>query len=56
MGTQFILRILLSLGRYKTEIDLLQHGSLRESFRYAILIGPGNDDESLQNYSDQVVF
>ena len=54
METQFILRILLSLGLYKTEIDPIQHGSLRESFRYAKLIGPENDDEYLQNYSDRV--
>ena len=53
METQFILRILLSLGLYKTEIDPIQHGSLRESFRYAKLIGPENDDVSLQNYSDR---
>ena len=52
-GTPFILHILLSLGHYKTEIDLLQHGSLRESFCYAKFIGPENDDESLQNYSDR---
>ena len=54
MGTKFILLILLSLGRYRTEIELLQHVSLRESFCYAKLIGPENDDESLQSYSDQV--
>jgi hypothetical protein len=54
MGTQFILHILLSLGRYKTEMDLLQHRSLRESFRYARLIGPEDDNESLQRYSNKV--
>ena len=54
MGTHFILHILLSLGRYKTEMDLLQHRSLRESFRYAKLIGPEDDDESLQKYSNEV--
>ena len=27
---------------------------MRESFRYAKLIGPENDDVSLQNYSDRV--
>ena len=54
MVTQLILHILISLGRYKTEIDLLQHVSLREPFRYAKLIGPENDDEYLQNYSDRV--
>ena len=52
-GTPFILHILLSLGHYKTEIDLLQHGSLRESFCYAKLIGPENYYESLQNYYDR---
>ena len=54
MVTRFILYILLSLGCNKTEIDLLQHGLLGESFRYAKFIGPENDDDSHQNYSGRV--
>ena len=53
-GTQFILHILLSLGRYVTEIDLLHQVSLKESFRYAKLIGQNNDEDSLQLYSNNV--
>ena len=54
MGTQFILHILLSLGRYTTEIDLILQPSLRDSFRYAKLIGSEDNIESLQKYSDEV--
>ena len=54
MGTQFILHILLSVGRYSTEIDLLKHSTLRESFRYAKLIGSREDDDSLEIYSSEV--
>ena len=53
-ATQFILHILLSLGRFRTEIDLCQHRTLRESFRYAKLIGPKNDEKSLEQYSDKL--
>ena len=53
-GTQFILHILLSLGRYVTEIDLLRQVSLKELFRYAKLIGQNNDEDSLQLYSNDV--
>ena len=45
---------MLSLGRFRTEIDLCQHRTLRESFRYAKLIGPKNDEESLEQYSDEL--
>ena len=51
---QFILHLLLSLGRYKTEIDLVQHASLRDAFRYAKLIGNNNDKESLLKYNDNI--
>ena len=54
MGCQFLLHILLSLGRFTTEIDLIQHESFRESFRYAKLIGNEDDDQSLQQYSNDV--
>ena len=54
MGTQFLLHILLSLGRFITEIDLIQHESFRESFRYAKFIGIEDDDNSLQQYSNDV--
>ena len=43
MGTQFLLQLLLSLGRYVTALDLLQHATLRELFWYAKLIGSCND-------------
>ena len=54
MPHQFILHILLSLGRFQTEIDLNQHTSLRNAFRYAKLIGLNNDEESLRQYSDKL--
>ena len=55
MGHQFILHILLSMGRFETEVDLTLHSSLRKSLRYAKLIGPNDDNESLQQYSKDLL-
>ena len=51
---QFILHLLLLLGRYETEMDLVRHASLRDAFRYAKLIGNNNDEESLLQYNDNI--
>ena len=51
LGPRFILHLLLSLGHFETELDLLLKPNLRESLRYAKLIGPSNDKEDLQRYS-----
>ena len=56
LGVQFIHHILISLGRFTTEIDLTMQPSIRESLRYATLIGPSNDEEDLQRYSDQLLY
>jgi len=42
------------LGRFSTEIDLSLHGTIRERLRYAKLIGPNNDEDSLQRYSNEL--
>ena len=55
MGPRFILHILLSLGEFDTEMDLILHRTLRESLRYAKLIGPLDDDASLKEYSNQIL-
>ena len=44
---------MLSLGEFDTELDLILHQTLRESLRYAKLIGPLDDDASLKEYSNQ---
>lgn len=54
-GVNFILHILLSLGEFETEIDLTTHKSLRECLRYANLIGPSNDPQDLETYSDNLL-
>ena len=54
MSHQFNLHILLSLGIYSTEFDLLQGESLHDSFEYAIIIGNKDDMVSLQYYSNNV--
>ena len=54
MGAQFLLHILLSMGRFSTEIDLMQQSSLRKSFMYAKLIGLNEDEESLEKYADDM--
>ena len=53
--SQFILHILLSLGHFITEVNLLIHPNIRESLRHAKLIGPSNDPNCLQNYSDKLL-
>ena len=55
MGVQFLLHIMLSLGRFSTEIDLTTHASIRECFRYAKLIGPSDDPTDLEHYSNQLL-
>ena len=54
MTTSFIIHFLLSEGEFETEIDILLHNSLRESFRYCKLIGPNDDEESLKHYANQL--
>ena len=54
-GVQFILHIMLSLGKFDTEIDLTLHQTLRDSLRYAKLIGPSNEPEDLRQYSNDLM-
>ena len=51
-AVQFLLHLMLSLGRFSTEIDLTTHISIRECLRYAKLIGPSDDPLDLENYSN----
>ena len=48
MSLQFLNHIMLSFGRYVTDLDLSLHGPIRETFRDAKLIGMNDDKESLQ--------
>ena len=43
------------MRQFEREFDLLLHTNLRESFRYAKLIGPLNDTDSLMEYSNQLL-
>ena len=54
-GIKFLLHILLSMGRFSTEINLTVNSTLRECFQKAKLIGDLNDEESLQQYSNFVL-
>ena len=47
----FLTHVILSLGKYDTEIDALTHSSFRDSFRAAHLIGPSDDIDDLKQYS-----
>ena len=38
MGVQFILHIMLSMGRFSTEIDLIMHNTIRDSLIYVKLV------------------
>ena len=55
MGHQSILHLLLSMGRFETEVDLTLNESLRASLRYTKLIGPENDEEYLRQYSKDLL-
>ena len=52
MAPEFILHILLSMGRFHTEREILLQPSLRDSFKNAKLIGTEIDNESLTSYSN----
>ena len=51
----FLHHILLSMGQFDTEVDLLMYDSISDAFRYAKLIGQHNDSESLQRYSNKLL-
>ena len=44
------------MGHYETEVDLILHPTLRDSFRAAKLIGPSDDPESLKLYSNKLLY
>lgn len=47
MGTHFLYHIMLSLGRFETELDITTQQSMRDSLRYCKLIGDSIDEDSL---------
>ena len=55
MGVQFILHILLSMGRFGCEVDLFLKPSLKESLRHAKLIGPSDEPDQLKQYSNALL-
>ena len=54
MRPQFLLHILLSMGRFETERQLMSYPFLRECLRYAKLIGDENNEASLTHYSNDI--
>ena len=54
-GINFILHILLSMGRFDTEMEMTIHETLRECLRNARLIGPSDDPTELKKYSDALL-
>ena len=55
MGPRFILHLMLSMGEFDTELDLILHRTLRDSLRYAKLIGLNDDEDSLQEYANSLL-
>ena len=55
MGTSFLLHIMLSMGRFETEIDLTMHPNILECLRSCGLVGRNNDTESLKKYADKLL-
>lgn len=53
---QFIYHVLLSIGYFSTEVDLVLHQNLIEAFRYAKLIGLSKNPDDLQTYSNQLLY
>lgn len=53
--TQFLLHILLSMGRFHNEIELNSQPTFRDQFRVAGLIGPSNEHIDLQRYSNELL-
>ena len=51
----FFIHIILSLGKYTTEIDVLRHPSARTCLQKAKLIGTDIDANSLQLYVDKLL-
>ena len=54
-GAHFILHIMLSMGKFDTEIDLSLHPTLRDSLRYCQLIGLSDSPEDLTQYSNELM-
>lgn len=55
MGTSFLLHIMLSMGRFETEIDLTMHATILECLRSCGLVGCNNDTDSLKRYADELL-
>ena len=47
LSVQFLLNVILSLDHSETEVDLILHPTLKDSFRAAKLIGLSDDPEIL---------
>ena len=54
MRASFLLYIMLSMGHFETEVDILIHENLRECLRYCKLIGENKNEESLKLYADNL--
>ena len=52
---QFFIHVVLSLGKYTTEIDVLRNRSPCECFEKARLIGSNTDESSQKEYSSQLL-
>ena len=51
MGVSFMLHVMLSMGRFETEINLIMHQTIREYIQYCSLIGIRDDEDSLIEYA-----
>jgi predicted GIY-YIG superfamily endonuclease len=53
---QFLIHVILSLGRYRTELEALTHASFRDCLREVGLIGRDTDEDSLKRYSEELTY
>ena len=54
MSTQFLHHILLSMGKFETEFNRILQLYVKESFRYAKLIGLDDDEDDFVDYAKKV--
>jgi predicted GIY-YIG superfamily endonuclease len=55
LATRFMLHLLLSMGKFDTEIDLLHNASLLEAFRYAKLFTLSNNEDDMNRSVDDLL-
>ncbi len=54
-SSKFLIHVLLSMGRYETEAQLLSHSNMQECFTHAELFDPKSPEESVTKLTKRYV-